>query len=308
MALSPTGANVMPRQPHDQFAKQYLKGLLTPFSEESEISLEISPGEPQQVDLWFTPNPQLATQQHLLGLLGQMLTTPALLEAFRNPAPAAEICACLNKLLLLQAHQRRDAKRQKQKILDSDLPHLWILVPTASPRLLTSFRAEPQAGWSEGVYFLAPALRTAIVVIHQLPTHPDTLWLRLLGRGTVQRSAIAELMALANHPLQRQALAALAQLQITLQRRHNLSRSEQEIAMNLSPVYEQWLAETLEQGRQEGQRADLEALLMAKFDRLDEGLASIIPQLMALSPSDRARLILQSSRQELLEQFQAEQS
>ncbi|WP_448571047.1 hypothetical protein, partial [Trichothermofontia sp.] len=69
----------MTRKPHDQFAKQYLKGLLTPFSAESEISLEIPLGEPQQVDLWFKPNPQLATHQHLLGLLGQMLTTPALL-------------------------------------------------------------------------------------------------------------------------------------------------------------------------------------------------------------------------------------
>jgi len=296
----------MTRQPHDQFAKQYLKGLLSPFSEESEISLEIPLGEPQQVGLWFKSNPQLVSQQHLLGLLGQMLTTPALLEAFRNPAPAAEICACLNKLLLLQAHQRRQAKRQKQKLLDADLPQLWILVPTASDRLLTSFRADPQPDWAEGAYFLAPALRTAIVVIHQLPSHPDTLWLRLLGRGTVQRIAIAELMALANHPLQRQALAALVQLQVTLQRRHNLNKAEREVAMNLSPVYEQWLAETLEQGRQEGQRADLEALLTAKFDRLDEDLANIIPQLMTLSPSDRARLILQSSRQDLLDRFQGE--
>lgn len=296
----------MTRKPHDQFAKQYLKGLLTPFSAEAEVSLEIAPGEPQQVDLWFKPNPQLASQQRLLGLLGQMLTTPALLEAFRNPAPVSEICACLNKLLLLQAHQRRQAKRQHQKLSDTDLPQLWILVPTASPRLLSNFRAEGHSDWPEGVYFLPPGLRSAIVVIHQLPNHPDTLWLRLLGRGMVQRTAIAELLALANHPLQRQALSALAQLQITLQRRHNLSKAEQEVAMNLSPVYEQWLAETLEQGRQEGERIDLEAFLMAKFERLDEELVSIIPQLLALSPGDRARLILQSSRQQLLDRFQAE--
>ncbi len=77
----------MTRKAHDQFAKQYLKGLLIAFSVEAEISLEIPPGEPQQVDLWCQPNPQLATQQHHLGLLGQMLQAPALLEAFRNPAP-----------------------------------------------------------------------------------------------------------------------------------------------------------------------------------------------------------------------------
>lgn len=60
--------------------------------------------------------------------------------------------------------------------------------------------------------------------------------------------------------------------------------------MNFSPVYEQWLEETLERGGETGRRAEVEALLTAKFDRLDEALVSIIPQLMALSPSDRARL------------------
>ncbi len=80
--------------------------------------------------------------------------------------------------------------------------------------------------------------------------------------------------------------------------------------MNLSPVYEQWLEETLErgrqEGRQEGERIDLEALLAAKFDHVDEDLVGIIPQLMALSPHDRTRLILRSSRQDLLARFQGE--
>jgi hypothetical protein len=43
-----------------------------------------------------------------------------------------------------------------------------------------------KAGWLSGVHFLPDALRTAIVAIHQLPQTPETLWLRLLGRGSVQ--------------------------------------------------------------------------------------------------------------------------
>jgi hypothetical protein len=39
-------------------------------------------------------------------------------------------------------------------------------------------------------------LRTAIVVIHQLPETSETLWLRLLGRGSVQEQALIELQAL----------------------------------------------------------------------------------------------------------------
>ena len=40
---------------HDQFAKQYLKGMLSPFSQAIEISFELPPGEPQQIDVWFIP-------------------------------------------------------------------------------------------------------------------------------------------------------------------------------------------------------------------------------------------------------------
>ena len=52
-----------------------------------------------------------------------------------------------------------------------------------------------------GIYHLAPAFCTTIVVTSELPQNISTLWLRLLGRGTTQRAAIMELNALDdNHP------------------------------------------------------------------------------------------------------------
>jgi len=42
----------------------------------------------------------------------------------------------------------------------------------------------------------ALCLQTAVVAINQLPKTEMTLWLRLLGRGTTQADAIAELLAL----------------------------------------------------------------------------------------------------------------
>jgi hypothetical protein len=42
-------AIAMTKNRHDQFAKQYLKGMLSPFSQEIEISFELPPGEPQQL-------------------------------------------------------------------------------------------------------------------------------------------------------------------------------------------------------------------------------------------------------------------
>ena len=41
----------MTNTPHDQFAKQYLKGMLAPFAEEVIISYELPVGEAQQVDV-----------------------------------------------------------------------------------------------------------------------------------------------------------------------------------------------------------------------------------------------------------------
>ncbi len=67
---------------------------------------------------------------------------------------------------------------------------------------------------------MAEYLRTAIVAIHQLPTTTETLWLRLLGRGTVQKVAINELEALPlNHP----------HYQATLEQLYN---SQQNLAVN----------------------------------------------------------------------------
>ena len=84
---------------------------------------------------------------------------------------------------------------------------MWILTPTISERLLSSFNVNQKEGWLSGVYFLGDAKRTAIVAIHQLPETPETLWLRLLGRGSVQSQAIVELQALPlNYPYQKATL------------------------------------------------------------------------------------------------------
>ena len=70
--------------------------------------------------------------------------------------------------------------------------------------------------------------------------------------------------------------------------------------MTLSPVYEQWKAETLEAG----ERRATEGLLVVRFGPLDEALTQIIPDLVALPPVDRAQLILNLSRTKLIEQFE----
>ena len=80
------------------------------------------------------------------------MTTPCLLEPFHNPPTLTEIRNCLLKLLLLQAHLQRQAKRDNLTLPETQLPQLWILTPSASSKTLNGFGASPQPSWSKGVY------------------------------------------------------------------------------------------------------------------------------------------------------------
>lgn len=77
--------------------------------------------------------------------------------------------------------------------------------------------------------------------------------------------------------------------------------------MELSPAYLQWREETLREGMQEGiqteRRATIENLLRVRFGSLDDELSAIITQLLELPPEEFTRLLLQLSREELLNRF-----
>lgn len=73
--------------------------------------------------------------------------------------------------------------------------------------------------------------------------------------------------------------------------------------MNLSPAYLRWRNDTFQEGTLEGQRIMVENLLEERFGSLDEELSQIIARIMQLPVRERTRLLLQLSREELLERF-----
>jgi hypothetical protein len=77
---------------------------------------------------------------------------------------------------------------KKQSVFGGCLT-IGVLAIDELPRL-EQFGASTHADWSEGIYFLHPGLRSAIISINRLPVNPNTLWLRLLGRGKTQQQAI----------------------------------------------------------------------------------------------------------------------
>ena len=200
----------MTRQSHDQFAKEYLEELLTPLGTIKKS--EKVKSEVQEIDVWFEPFSAQIQENLPLGLLGKMAKNQCLFDHFRNPPSEIEIRSCLLKLYAVYGDVVRKAKRENRNIAESELPILWILTPTFLSRMIAGLGAnEIVEDWIEGVYFLPNILKTAIVVIHQLPENEDTLWLRVLGKGGTQKRAVEELTELPeNNPFRENLLEILA--------------------------------------------------------------------------------------------------
>jgi Domain of unknown function (DUF4351) len=240
----------MTRTRHDLFAKQHLEALLESLGTVATSRKVTS--ETREVDLWFVPHDDAQEQLSALGLLGRMVLQCCVIEPFRNSVQPQDVSSCVGKLIDLTEIFRRQTKRERKSLLGLALPQLWILSPTVSKRVVQGFGAGHRPNWPAGFYFLPPQFRTALVAIHQLPADADTLWLRLMGRDRVQREAIAELLALPpDQPMKRKTIEHLAVLQISLNLGQNLDNDERAIVMNLTPVYEQWRKETLQEGRRE---------------------------------------------------------
>jgi len=228
---------------------------------------------------------------------------------------------CILKLLTLHTEDQRKTKREGGSIEEDNLAQLWILAPTVSAGLLEKFGAKINLNkWPKGVYFLPDGLKTAIVVINQLPKTPETLWLRILGKGGTQEKAIEELIALSSsEPLRLRALEQIAIWRLNLESQKNINEEDRELIMALSPVYLQWREATLEQGRQEGlqegrqegrqeglqegRRSFIENFLRLRFGSIDEVLFGIIEPILELPTEESLRLLWELSREELLARF-----
>ncbi|MBD2446382.1 hypothetical protein H6G76_04240 [Nostoc sp. FACHB-152] len=301
----------MTRFPYDQFAKDYLQELLQPLGT-IETSRKVS-AEIREIDVYFAPTSPSTSDKLELGLLGKIASAPALIEPFRNAATITEIRSCLNKLFDIFAQIKRQTKVDHNRVAESELPRLWILSPTASESILEGFRtSQDLENWEVGVHFFGEYFRTAIVAIHQLPRIEETLWLRLLGKGRVQQQAIDELEALPqDNPLRAKAIDLLLSLKTTLEVNQNIDQEDRDLIMRLSPIYEQKLAEAKQEGIQEGIQEGLQAerrkvinnLLQFRFGTVDTELAGIIQPLLALAPEEFTPLLLQLSREELLDRF-----
>jgi hypothetical protein len=290
----------MNRQKHDQFSKQCLAELLEPEGE-IHINYEIQ-GVSRYVDIYFTPT---TTARNDLGLLTQLTLGPCLLEPFRNQPTKMEVRQCMLKLFALQSELKRQAKRKKSSVPESALPRLWILSTSASELWLNFFEAKTDVRhWGEGICFLPKWTKTAIIVIDRLPTTPNTLWLRVLGKGQTQRDAIDEITALPRKDALRERLLELLFIwHIDIETKVKLTKDDKELLMNLTPAHQKYKDEILRQGLKKGQQVFVKNWLRAKFGKLDRALSKVVDPLVQLSPEESSRLLMRLSREELLAKF-----
>jgi hypothetical protein len=247
----------MTKFPYDEFAKDLLETLLSPFGKVDpahKIAAEV-----REVDVYFIPSGDNLDRIDL-GLLGQCATAPAVIEPFRNSVSVPQIRACMSKLYDLHADIYRAAKRDKQsEPKDAVLPILWILTPTLSDNMLVSLGATLDTDRGEGVYLLPLAYKTGIVIIHRLPKTPETLWFRLLGGDGVQKRAVEEVAQLPKgYPYRQDTLELLGNLKITLEARTNIQPEDRDLIMQLSPLY----LEQIQAAKQEGKQEDRQEIAL----------------------------------------------
>jgi hypothetical protein len=276
----------MTKNPFDQFSKQLLEEVLSPFGV-VQTNFEVS-GEPQYVDVYFEPNPQAGIAAQELGLLGRIAQAPCLFEPFRNQPTSFEIRDCLKELYQVHGGYQRKARREQESLQEWNLPYLWILASSASENLLNGFGAVSSEDWGPGIYFLHHSLRAAIVAINQVPVTNETLLLRILGKGQTQKQAIDEVIAFdTKNPRRSAILRLLTSWKISIEITGQVGE-EQELMMVLSQAYLEWEQQTEQTGEDrgvvKGRQEEAQALILRLLARRLGGISSVIKaQVQALS-------------------------
>ena len=278
----------MTRTNFDQMSKQYLEEFLSPLGTVRR-QYEV-PGEPKFIDVWFVPDPETVAIEDL-GLLGQMVQNPCIFEPYRNVPSRTEVRVSVMKLIWVQEDERR--KANKDEVPEDEQPMLWILAATTSKPLLKEANVVTRPGFPSGVYFVADIFKTAIVAIDQLPVTPDTLLLRVLGKGDTQKQAIEEALALPiDRPERKRILQLVASWKVRMDIGELSDFVEQEEIMAFSEAFLTWERETESKGRKEGQKEGQkegrkEARETIALNLLEQGLSiEMIAQVTSLTVAD----------------------
>lgn len=239
------------RTPHDEWGKRafsvWLDGL-------GDVLLDARiGGESRRGDVLYTERKAVPSRRRSLGVLGDLARGRVLFEIFRKPPTVLDLLSCVVKAIELRAREAREARRNKTSISSVEGPTLCVLTPSMSKGYAADAGATEMSGVTSGLYTLSSIFRTVIVVVHELPSDRSTLWLRLLGRGSVQTGAVEELCTMSRRePLVDGTIELLVAWRQSLPTGTKISEDDQEVRMNLERVYERWERKVKAQAHREG--------------------------------------------------------
>ncbi|MDP3277260.1 MAG: hypothetical protein Q8Q09_18870 [Deltaproteobacteria bacterium] len=155
--------------PYDTFAKGLIEGAL---SVGSTVSIERSVTLPtlysDAVVDPFDDSTALASR----GMLGRIGRAPCVIEPHAKWPSVSRVDQCLARASMLRAEQ-------------NCLRILWV-ISTGRPRsVITAWGLRESPSWGPGVYLSGITRAPRVIVLRELPRTPDTLLLRLMGRGRV---------------------------------------------------------------------------------------------------------------------------
>ena len=266
----------VPRERHDNFAKELVRTLLARRGRVT-AQVPIASGA-HYADVGFTPSRRPSALDPRAAMLATMANGPSLFEVLRKTPTLTTLRLGLGRHLLY-SHASAD-----QPHLTG---HLWILSPGPPHKALAALEGRRHTGLNDrndhtdppGFWAFCAGLKATVVVISELPVTTDTLALRLLGRGKVQRNAIEELITTATGPIEQDPLWRLVQrwrIFYQQQPTEALPPDEQEFLMNADMTWEElrqgWRDDGVNEGRNEGRNEGLAPLLHLYARRLGRPL------------------------------------
>lgn len=264
----------------DELFKQLLTAAFAP-EDRVERNAELAAADAQKVDVRLEPRPEGAPNRARAGLLGRFVSEgPCQLEHFSEAPSVGEVLEAVRKLL---TERRGDT-------VDVRLVLLCAGRPDAALALL-GFASVPSE--MTGVYRLPPGWATGLAVLSELPKRPETLLLRLLGRGATFRTALAELVALPPGAWARRVAGpVLARLRFAVQaaKLEGESMSDEEAALMATgeQLYHEWEQRTREQGLAQGREQVLSRLFARRLGRaLGEAEAQVLHARLASLGAER---------------------
>jgi hypothetical protein len=226
----------------DELYKQLLTAAFAP-ADRVERNAELDALDAQKVDLLIEPRPEGDAARAQAGLPGRLFGEgPCQVEHFSSAPSTDATLESVRKLL---------TARRKTPRLRS-----WLLSAGRPDTAMAELGFMPDAREVLGVYRLEPGWATGLVVLSELPEGPDTLLLRLLGRGATFRAALREFTALPSGAWLREvALPILARLRIEVRAAtvedDRMSDETEALMATGEQVYQEWERRTREQGRAE---------------------------------------------------------